>query len=423
MSFFTGPMRKMIKGYKELTLDNEILKLDPNLVKEAYFPINDKANTKILVSVGDRVLAGQKIAEINGKYYVPIYSSISGIVRDNVKKLNSFNKTAEHLVVENDFLYEKMTYPTVSLDSTKEEIVAFIKEMGITGQGGGGFPMYVKYENYSVDTVLLNAVECEPYITADNRMIKEHLKELKLGAKALIKAANAKNLIIAIKAKFTNVIAELNDFFKDEANISVRTVGDYYPMGYEKSLIENLFKKTYDRIPHEIGIVVSNVTSAIALGKSMLSGLPIIEKLVTVSGDGINKPHNVIAPVGTLVKDLFELCGGIKYDTIQILIGGPMMGTSVLKDDVALSAHTNAVTIMEFKQYESSPCLRCSRCVDFCPIGLQPCNINLAAAAKNKERVIKLRAFDCTECGTCSFVCPSHLEVCEGIKKAKVLFK
>ena len=419
MSFLIGPMRKHINGHKELTAHNELLKVEN--IDKVYIPlVMGNAKIDVLVKEGDLVKIGDKIAERNDHFNVPIFASVSGKVLGIEKRQATNLRPSDHIVIENDGKYEKSaSLSTLGPDASKDEIIAFMKEKGLVGCGGAGFPTYVKYQTDKCETLIINAVECEPYITSDARGIVLYKEYLKEGVLAMFKASNAKVCYVAIKETKKDLIPELVELFKDAQNVEVKPVPDVYPMGWERTVLYELIHKRYDKLPIEVGCIVSNATTAIMLGKAMMTGEPITEKIVTVSGDGVKEPHNVLCPVGTPYKTLIEMCGGYSAEEVEVISGGPMMGGAVTKDEVTVGLACNAVTVLKYHKVEALKCLRCGQCVEHCPSGLEPVNISNAYKANDIDRLEKLRPMDCIECGMCTYICPSKIEVTENVRKAK----
>ena len=419
MSFLIGPMQKHLNGHKELTAHNEILRVAPQ--DKVYIPLAmGNAKIDVLVKENDLVKVGTQVAARNDHFYVPIFASVSGKVLGVEKRMGQNLRPTDHLVIESDGKDTKAEdLSTLSNEASGEEVINFMKEKGLVGCGGAGFPTYVKYQTDKCETLIINAVECEPYITADARIIEEHLDDFRRGVLAMFKASKAKTCMVGIKETKKELIPQLVDLFKDQSAIAVTPVKDVYPMGWERTLVYTLIHKRYDKLPIEVGCIVSNATTAIMLGVAMETGMPIVEKCVTVSGDAVKEPHNVLCPVGTPFSTLVETCGGYTKDCVELIAGGPMMGGAVTKDEVVVGLATNAVTVLEYKPVVEVNCLRCGQCVDHCPSGLQPVNINNAFKANDIERLEKLRPADCIECGMCTYVCPSKIEVTEGIRRAK----
>lgn len=421
MSFLLGQMRLHLNGQKELTAHKDFIKIDaPSVVKVPL--VNGNVLYNVLVNEGDEVKVGTKIAERNDHFYVPIYSPVSGVVKGVEKVITSTLKPSEHLVIENNGKYEELL-PLKPLDfevATCEELTEFVKQAGIVGCGGAGFPTFVKYNSpKNIETLIINAVECEPFITTDYQMVDNNMNLFVTGVRAMFKMSKAKETLVAIKETKKDLIVKLQEAFKGYEGIKVALVPDVYPMGWERTLVYQLTKKRYDRLPAEAGCIVSNATSAIAFADALVNGNPITKKLVTVSGDGIKEPTNVLCFVGTPVKDLISACGGYTSEEAVVIGGGPMMGKAVTSDEFVITSSTNAITVLKPQKTKEIACLRCGRCSDHCPAGLQPVRINEANKIQDTVALDKLRINDCIECGLCTFVCPSKIEVTEGIRRAK----
>ena len=419
MSFLMGPMKKHIDGQKDLTAHNEILSVDADTVSIPL--MHGGVAITPLVKEGDEVKIGDVIGKRDDRFYVPIFSSVSGTVKAIVKKQTSSLKPADHVVIENDHKDAKAKGVFLKEDASKEEIVDYMKEIGLLGQGGAGFPAYIKFSTDKCETLIVNAVECEPFITADARTMEENMDYLKQGIKFAITASNCKKVYVCIKDYKKELIEKVKALLADISIVEVKAVPDVYPMGWERTLVREVLKKNYDKLPIEVGAIVSNVTTLISLTKSAKEGTPIYEKIVTVSGNGVDNPHNVKCRVGTSFNDLVMACGGYTDGPMVLIAGGPMMGSSVTKDEVAVNSYTNSVLVEKFQEVKAIKCLRCGTCVDYCPSGLQPVNIVTAYKAKDKERLNKLKVTSCVECGMCSYVCPSKIEVTENVRRAKKL--
>lgn len=421
MSLFKGPMRQHIQGYKDLTDHSDILEVQAG--KEVYIPLfGAEKDREVFVKEGDKVLIGTKITECRERFYVPTYASVSGTVKGIVKRMHVSLKPTEHLVIENDGEYKKVQafQPLDYKSADRTALVDFMMKAGIIGLGGAGFPAYVKYKfAKDVQMLIINAVECEPFITADYKMIQNNKEELITGIMAMKKMANAQEAVIAIKKTHPDLISFVQDAFKGMDGVRVAAVPDVYPMGWERVLVRELVHKEYDKLPGEVGAVVNNATTAIAFGDALLHGTPIIKKMVTVSGNGVKNPQNVSVPVGVPASSIIEACGGYTAENVKIIAGGPMMGKTIVNDLFVVDRHTNAITVLENKPYQDIACLRCGKCSDHCPAGLQPVRIAQAVKLKDTGAMTRLAANDCIECGLCTFVCPSRLDVTENVRKAK----
>ena len=415
--------KRHINGHKELTAHKEVVDLrnDKEICKEVYFPVlapNGK-EMEVLVKEKDVVKVGTVICKRND-FYVPIYSSVSGKVKEIKSMYNSaLGRPCNHIVIENDFKYTKELLKTIDYKtSDKETILNAIKEAGIVGLGGAGFPTYVKYSSNAVlNSLLINAVECEPYLTTDYITMKSNVNYLLEGASILMKLSGASETVIAFKNNKKDLKEAIEKKLGNYPNIRIVEVKDRYPMGWEKLLVKTVYKKTYDKLPSEVGVVVNNAQTVISVAKALTNGEVISERLLTVSGDAVN-PTNVVVPVGTLAKNILERCG-YTAEEVCVLAGGPMTSKSNITDEFAIQTNNGALTIMKKKVYETLPCLKCGKCIENCPAGLQP--IQIKNAFDNKD-VKELQAFDCSkcvECGMCSFVCPSHIELTDALRKAK----
>lgn len=427
MILFRSVGRRHLNGYKELSKHSEIINLGSKKGSKVYFPTMAPNNTaiKVLVKPGDKVLVGQKIAE-RTDFYVPIYSSVSGTVLEdeNVFSTNA-NRPMKHIVIENDGK-DTPSDPlkTVTLDSSKEEIFEAIKEAGLVGMGGAGFPTYVKYNNpQGIHTLLVNGVECEPFLTTDFVTMQNDVEDLLNGCELLMKASGATKTIIAIKVHKDEVKNAIKAKLDSHPNIIVKEVPDVYPMGWERTLIKQVFKKDYNRLPGEIGVVINNGQTVISIGKVLLTGKPITERTITVSGNAIANPTNVVCKIGTMAKELIDACGGLNCDDANLIPGGPMCSKAVNTDLFPIYMQSGALTVLKVKTYTEEPCLRCGSCTHHCPAGLQPVEIRRALKAKDYDRMIKLNVMSCVECGMCSYSCPSRIELTDAMKNAKTVTK
>lgn len=422
MPFLLGPLRKHIPGFKELTDHNEILTIEAP--KEILIPlmVMNSNQLEVYVKEGDRVLANQKVAARNDHFVIPLFSPVSGTVTGFRDEFHSWGgRKTKHIVIENDGLYESVKPQTMDYDTaSKDEIIEHIKEMGIVGCGGAGFPTYLKYQSMSeTPHLIINAVECEPFLTQDYRNVNNYLDELVNGVHILRKAGNAQKTLVAIKEDKKETIALLKEAFGNYSDIEVVGVPNVYPMGWERTLVFELLKKRYDRLPSEVGAVVNNATTAIMVSRAFREGVPITEKMITVSGDGVVKPHNVIAKVGTTIHEIVEACGGYKEENVHVIHGGPMMGKTMLSKNVVVNPTSNSLTILVERKIDAIGCLRCAACVDHCPSGLMPVKIQDAEKAKNLDMIEKLDVNSCIECGLCTYVCPSKIDVTENVRRAK----
>lgn len=422
MPFLLGPLRKHIPGRKELTDSNEILNIETP--KEILIPlmVMNSTNLEVYVNEGDRVLKNQKIAARNDHFVIPLFSPVSGTVTGFRDEFHSWGgRKSRHIVIENDEQYETVApSPMDYVSASKDEIIEHIKNMGIIGCGGAGFPAYLKYKPMTeTPHLIINAVECEPYLTQDYRNVNNYMDDLVNGVHILRKAGNALKTLVAIKEDKKETIGRLKEAFAGYQDIEVVGVPNVYPMGWERTLVYELLKKRYDRLPSEVGAVVNNATTAIMVSRAFRLGVPITEKMITVSGDGVKEPHNVLATVGTTIHDILEACGGSTDDNIHVIHGGPMMGKTMLSKNVVVNPTSNSLTVLVERKIDAIGCLRCAACVDHCPSGLMPVKIQDAEKAKNLDLIEKLDTNACIECGLCTYVCPSKIDVTENVRRAK----
>lgn len=422
MSLLLGPMRQHIPGFKEMTEHKAVITVKPG--NQVFIPLyaSHSQNFELLVKEGDHVCAGTKVAECTDRMCIPIYSSVSGVVKGTQKIMHASLKPVMHLVIEPDGEQERVTsFAPVDPDQvTVEELIEFMKNAGIVGCGGACFPAYVKYQSAkNIEKLIINAVECEPYITADYKMVSEHLDELMLGTRVMKRMAGAQEALIAIKVSHPDLIEQVKGACASVEGVEVAAVPDVYPMGWERVLVRELMHREYEKLPAEAGAVVNNATTAIAFARALRHGEPIMEKTVTVSGDGVKEPVNVRVPVGVPVSEIISACGGYTAQEVKLIAGGPMMGKTIVNDKWVIDRATNAVTVLLNRPFDSVACLRCGKCSDHCPAGLQPVRIAQAVKVNDRDAMMKRCALDCIECGLCTYVCPSRLDVTENVRKAK----
>ena len=426
MSFLQGPMHQHLDGHKDLTKDKDVLmSIDPDVV---WIPlVNGNAPITPLVNVGDEVKVGTKIGERNDHFYLPIYSPVSGTVTAVEKFMTSSMTQADHLRIQNDHknTTERAFAPFDYEAASQEELLAFVKNAGILGLGGAGFPTYVKFlKPENVKLFAVNAVECEPYLTADYKNMEANLNLLKTGALALFKLSKAEKGCIAIKEDKKAMIAKLKETFAGTP-IEITAVPDLYPMGWERTLVYQLTGKRYDRLPIEAGCILDNASTCIALGNAIDNGMPITHKYVTVSGNALKDPKNVCVPVGTKAHEIIEAVGGYKdgVEKVVLVAGGPMMGKAIPNDAFVIAAPNNGLTVMIDEPVDTVPCLRCGKCTEHCPSGLEPVLIGAAAKTFNTDALTKLSVMDCIECGLCTYICPSKIDVTENVRRGKRLIQ
>jgi electron transport complex protein RnfC len=384
-----------------------------------------------LVKVGDTVKVGQKIGESQAFVSAPVHSSISGTVKSITPMAIPTGLTVNCVVIESDGKNEihESVKPKGSLEElSSKEIIGIIKEAGITGMGGAGFPTHVKLSPPSdkkIDTIIINGAECEPYLTADHRLMVEEPKKIVFGLKAIMKAVGAEKGIIGIESNKPNAIEALMDASKNEKNITIISLRPKYPQGDEKRLINVTLGRIVPSggLPMDVGAVVSNISTTKAIAEAIIEGKPLYERAVTITGSGIKEPKNLIVKIGTSFKDVIEQCGGFNEGAPgKIIMGGPMMGLSQYTIEVPVIKGSGGILVLteeEAKPIPMGPCIRCGRCVDVCPVNLQPLYLSNYSLRGKFDKTEKFHVLDCVECGSCSYVCPAKRPLAESIRVAK----
>lgn len=419
---FTSQGQLHLDGHKELSKDEPIVAVAPEKI---YIPAVDNKGLPLTqaVQVGAKVKKGSLLG-VRSDFGLPVYSSVSGEVTAIVKltsmvvgrPVNFFEITT---VTGNE--EEEKLQPLG--DVSKENVVDKLKEGGIVGLGGAGFPSFIKYNtNDAIDTILVNAVECEPYLTTDYVVCEEKIEDAFLAFRPLLKASGADKVVIAVKKDKKKMIDAIEAAIAKNSSLPVvlAKVKDVYPMGWEKTLIKSALKRTYEGLPSKCGVIVNNLQTMIAIGRLFAYGEVVTSKTFTVSGL-VAKPGNYVAPVGTMIKDLVVAAGGYSREKVSLLAGGPMTSRTLLKDDVPTLLATSGVTVLEPYIRRQEPCLRCGLCTDHCPANLQPVEIKDAAIKGDINRAIALKADACVECGLCSYVCPSKIQVTSQVSKMKLM--
>ena len=429
---------------EENKITEEMVTRQAPLPKQAIFPLSQHigAPAKPVVQKGDKVKVGTLIAEAAGFVSAPIYSSVSGTVFkiDAVWDASGYRRPAIIINVEGDD-WEESIDRSEQLEKladhpelTAEEIVKRVKDAGITGMGGAGFPTFIKLTpppTAKAECLIINGVECEPYITSDYRLMMEHSDEIIEGIKLLMKAVNVDRAYIGIEANKPKAI----DLFEMKCygfpNIEVVALKKKYPQGGEKQLIDACIRRQVPAppaIPVNVGAVVQNVATAFAVYQAVMKRKPLFERCVTVTGKEVAHPGNFLVRMGTPVGNLIEACGGMPDGNNKILSGGPMMGKALLNQEVPVCKGTNSVTIItgaEALRKEPSPCIRCAKCVSACPMGLEPYLLAKLSEMETPDldRLEKKEIVSCISCGSCQFTCPAHRPLLDSISigKGKVM--
>ncbi len=390
-----------------------------------YIPLicQNDTNITVLVRIGDYVHKGDIIARRRGKFKIPIHASISGTVISIIEKPYFNGDLVKCVVIRNDFKEEmalKITPKKHINNYTKTEFVDKIKEAGIVGLGGGGFPTFAKYDTeQKIETLIINAVECEPYLTTDHMLLKVKCEEILEGIDAILEINDINEAIIAIKKTSVELKEKINMFIGTYLKIKLVEVTDCYPMGWERKLIKEIKGKTYQNLPLEKGIVVNNVSTIFAIYEALKYDKPLIERILTITGEMIKEPQNVLVKMGTPIKEVITKIGGYKrFKEINFIAGGPMMGTALATDEVVMAPSLTGVIINRYGgQTVPLECLRCGKCVEVCPVSLSP--VLIMNNLNNEEKLKTFYPEKCIECGLCSYVCPSKIKVRDHVIEAK----
>jgi Na+-translocating ferredoxin:NAD+ oxidoreductase subunit C len=382
------------------------------------------------IAVGTEVKIGQKIAESSAFVSAPIHATVSGKVVEIGPHLHPIGVTIEAVTIESDGQDQwiENLEPAGDLDSLSPETIReIVKNAGIVGLGGATFPTHVKLSppsDKAIDMVVINGAECEPFLTADHRIMLEKPAEMVFGLKAMLKALGAEKAVIGIEDNKADALRVIENALSEEENISVARLHTKYPQGAEKMLIQVTTGRVVPAggLPLDVGVVNHNVGTAVAIHDAIREGKPLVERVVTVTGSGIKNPANLLVRLGTLITDVIDVCGGLSEETMKLIVGGPMMGLAQTTAEIPVIKGTSgilALTGQDFYLAESSPCIRCGKCVDSCPMDLLPNAIAQYAEHNRFREAEKLHAMDCFECGCCAYICPSKIPLTQLIRIAK----
>ena len=423
---------------QEHKLTADIPTKEAALPKTAVFPLGQHigAPARPVVKRGDKVKVGTLIAEANGFVSAPIYSSVSGTVAkiDTSIDATGYRQPVIIINVESDE-WEEGIDRSSELESmeahpklTAEEIIERIKIAGITGMGGASFPTFIKLcppPTAKAECIIVNAVECEPYITADYRLMMEHAAEILVGLKLLMKAAKVEKGYIGIEENKPKAIELLTELTSEDSQITIVPLAMKYPQGGEKQLVDAVIGRQVPAppaIPVNVGAIVQNVGTVFAVYQAVMKHKPLFERYTTVTGEHIKQPGNFLVRMGTPFKDLIAACGGLPDGDNKVLAGGPMMGKSVISLEVPVTKGTNSITVLtdaDAHRKPIEPCIRCGKCVEVCPMGLEPYLLATLSAFKHYERLEHEDVVSCISCGSCQFTCPSHRPILDNILQGK----
>ncbi|MBL7130455.1 MAG: electron transport complex subunit RsxC [Candidatus Omnitrophica bacterium] len=407
---------------------------DASLPKKAFIGLSQHFG-KIcspIVSVKDYVLAGQKIATADSGVFSPIHSSVSGNVSSIKDYLHPVLGRCKTIIIDNDSKDEHVK-DELSVSRKKEEIEKIpnetlknlIFEAGIVGLGGAGFPTHIKLSvPKPVDSFILNGAECEPCLTADSRLMQENAYEIIRGMDIVMRILNIKNSFVAIEDNKPEAIKKMQGIIKN-IGYKLKILKSSYPQGGEKQLIKSVLNREVPSggLPFDVGVVVHNVATVFAIYEAIYKNKPLYERVITVTGSCLENPMNLKVRIGTTIKEVIDECGPLKEEPIKVIVGGPMMGIAQYSLDAPVIKGTSGIILLgkkEVKIEDEKFCIRCGRCIEYCPVGLMPSLINLATLKEDWELAKIYGALDCIECGVCSYVCPSKIDLVQSIKYAKL---
>lgn len=417
-----------IPEYKELSEKKDLIVA--KIPKTVTIPLTQHigAPSKCLVKKNDEVKIGQLIGEAVGNFSCNIHSSVNGKVSSVIDIQTASGKNSKAVVIDTEGYDQEINYERKDVTNlTKEKIVEAMKENGLVGMGGASFPAHIKYSpNKPIDTVIINGAECEPYVTCDDFILKTKPEVIVDALELLVQAVDAKKGIIAIEDNKAEAIEKVKKALanKNSSKLEVATMVTKYPQGDEKRIINAVLHREVPSggLPMDVGVIVSNVSSANAVYEAVYYGKPLIERYMTVTGHGIKNPSNFLVRIGTSFDHMIEEAGGLTEDAGKVINGGPMMGIAQPNINQPVEKASNCILVLneeESKAPITNPCIRCAKCVNVCPVGLMPLLIHKFSLKEKFDKAQDLHILDCIECGSCSYICPSKRPLVEAIRFGK----
>jgi len=416
----------MIRGKKIINNKNISLKREVSTMEKVdyvYIPLVTYKNNdcQILVKEGEYVYKNQIIARSNDKYNFPIFSSVSGVVKELVDKTFIDNKVIKTIKIENDFRekeQKKIGAKKKINQYTKEEVIDLFKNCGVVGMSGDYYPTYYKYGlELKIKKLVVNAIEGEPYLTSDFTILSLHTPEILETIDSLMEIFHIEECVIVVKDYNQSAMNDLIEYIGSYPKITIKTVPDIYPIGYEKSLIKYLYNIDIKKYPIEKGIIVNNISTIYEIYRVLKYRKPVIERVITISGENIKNPQNILVKDGALIKDIINYIGGYTKKKIALVSNGPMIGHSLNSDDVVINKKLSGIVALDCELIEEKECINCGKCVNICPVRLSPV---LIKNTKNTKKLEKLNPDKCVNCGLCSYICPSKIDLREIVNSKKM---
>jgi len=425
--------RSIVKKHDSTGAADSINLLDPEYI---YLATNNARcpNAEIFVKEGEHVDLYQVVGMRHAAFFdQPIHSTVSGEYVGLEKHYHRNGKLVDFLKIKNDKKYTPHESIKERSDEeikalTRESAMEILKNTAMVGLGGSSFPTYVKFQTKDkINTILINGVECEPFINADNNIMWEDYKQITKGMEYLCDIFECDQCVLCVKKMKKTLIKFYEDVFKDHPRLSVKGVGNFYPQGWEVALIKSAkgIELKPGELPSKRGIIDFNVTSVVGIYVALKENRSIVYRHITVSGDGVKEPKNFKVRIGTPIKEIIEKCGGYTEENTPkvFILGGPMMGASVPSDDCICTKTVTSIIVLNEQKYQEEPCVRCGSCVLSCPTGLEPVQIMNAVKALDKERIKYLNPMRCIECGLCTYSCTSKINILDYIRRGKLISK